>query len=266
MNRQPIFDFLNCITDVRLTKALKQRWGSTIHNYSYTNKARPDYGLLLLLSGQINFVFGDSIISAKAGDLIFLPKQSHYEAVFQCESADTYDYLVNFDTKEEFFYKNEPIKLLENASYEFRDSFKQLAKEHFSFNGSSLRKKGLLYLLFDSIVSKQKKEDSALQSILEKAQNLLNNDYDISISDVAHSCCTSESHLRRLFCEHVGMSPAKYRIHLKINRAMYLLDLSDLSINEIAASLNFYDTAYFCKIFRAHTGMSPRQYAQKKKL
>ena len=264
MDRQEIFDFLNRTTDIHHVKAFKQRWGNT--SYSYINRERPDYGIMLLLSGQIDFIFGDECLSAKTGDLVFLPKHSHYEAVFHCELADTYDYLVNFDTATEFCYRNEPMKLSGNASYTCSDYFKQLAKESFSVNGSTLRKKGLLYLLFDAIISMQTKEDSALHTILDKAQDLLKKDYEISISDIAHACCTSESNLRRLFCQKIGMSPSKYRMQMKMNRAMYLLDLSDLSINEIAASLNFYDTAYFCKTFRAYTGMSPRQYALKKKL
>lgn len=264
MDKQLILDSFHTMTDLHQIKALKQRWGNT--SYSYVNNGRPDYGIMLLLSGQINFVFGNECLSAEAGDLIFLPKHSHYEAIFQCESTDTYDYLVNFDTLFEFSYSAKPMKLLANASYACLDYFKQLAKESFSINSSPLRKRGLLYLLLDAIISMHKKEDSALHTILDKAQNLLKNDYEISVADIAHACCTSESNLRRLFCQHIGMSPAKYRIQMKLNQAMYLLDTTDLSINEIAASLNFYDTAYFCKTFRAHTGMTPRQYTLKKKL
>lgn len=244
MNRQMVLDFLNTVTDLHQVKALKQRWGNT--SYSYANNARPDFGIMLLLNGRIDFVFRNECLSAEAGDLIFLPKHSHYEAFFHGEPTNTYDYLVNFDTSSEFSFSKEPIKLLGNASYACSDYFKQLARESFAVNSSPLRKRGLLYLLFDVIISTQKKEDSALHTILDRAQNLLKSDYEISISDVAHSCCTSESNLRRLFCQHIGMSPAKYRIQMKLNRAMYLLDLTDLSINEIATSLNFYDTAYFC--------------------
>lgn len=264
MDRQQIFDFLSKTTDIHHVKALKQRWGDT--SYSYVNEGRPNFGIMLLLNGQIDFVFGDDCVSAEAGDLIFLPKHSHYEAVFHRETTYAYDYLVNFDTTTEFCHENIPVKLLGNTTYICSDYLKQIARESFAVNSSALRKKGLLYLLFDAIISLQEKEDSALRAIIDKAQTLLKNDYEISISEIAHSCCTSESNLRRLFCQYVGMSPAKYRMQMKLNHAMYLLDLSDLSINEIAASLNFYDTAYFCKTFRAHTGMSPRQYASKKKL
>jgi len=264
MNRQQVFDFLSKTTDIHHVKALKQRWGDT--SYSYANDGRPNYGIMLLLNGRIDFIFGDECVSTKAGDLIFLPKHSHYEAVFHRETTYAYDYLVNFDTATGFCHENIPVKLLGDATYVCSDYLKQIARESFAVNSSSLRKKGLLYLLFDTIISLQKKEDSALHAIIDKAQTLLKNDYEISIADIARACCTSESHLRRLFCKHVGMSPAKYRMRMKLNRAMYLLNLSDLSINEIAASLNFYDTAYFCKTFREHTGMSPRQYALKKKL
>ena len=38
------------------------------------------------------------------------------------------------------------------------------------------------------------------------------------------------------------------------------------SSDEIANSLNFYDTAYFIKVFQEHTGMTPRQYIKNRKL
>lgn len=264
MNKQMILDFFCTASDLYQIKTLKQLWGNT--HYSYENEARPDYGIMLLLNGQIDFVFGDECLSAEPGDLIFLPKNSHYNAIFHCDSVATDDYLVNFDTLAEFPCDAKPMRLFKNASYACSDCFKQLLKEDLSVNRSPLRQKGLLYLLFDAIISMQNKEDSALHTILDKAQNLLKNNYEISISDIAHSCCTSESNLRRLFCQHIGMSPAKYRIQMKLNQAMFMLDSTDLSINEIAASLNFYDTAYFCKTFRTYTGMTPRQYSLKKKL
>lgn len=264
MDKQLILDSFHTMADLHQIKALKQRWGNT--SYSYVNNGRPDYGIMLLLSGQINFVFGDECLSAEAGDLIFLPKHSHYEAIFQCETMNTYDYLVNFDTSSEISYSTKPVNLLKNASYACLNYFKQLAKESFSINSSSLRKRGLLYLLLDTIIFMNKKENSALHAIFDKAQYLLKNDYESSMAEIAHACCTSESSLRRIFCQYIGMSPAKYRMQMKLNQAMYLLDTTDLSINEIAASLNFYDTAYFCKTFRAHTGVTPRQYTQKKKL
>lgn len=264
MEKQDVLDFISNISDLHEIQTLKQHWRN--RQFSYEDNARPNFGLMLLLNGHIDFTYRDKCISARPGDLIFFPKNSHYSAAFHSDSGATDDYLINFHTSTEFVHDVVPLKLFEDASYACEDYLKQLLKENLSINSSSLRKQGLLYLLFDSILTMQNKEDSALHNMLQKAQNLLKNDYELSIPEIARRCCTSESSLRRFFFQHIGMSPAKYRLQMKLNQAMFLLDSTDMSVNEIAASLNFYDTAYFCKTFRAHIGISPRQYALKKKL
>ena len=62
------------------------------------------------------------------------------------------------------------------------------------------------------------------------------------------------------------MSPTQFRLKEKFNKAKYLLESTDMSVVEISDRLNFYDAAYFCKMFHKQTGLSPKQYRQKKKL
>jgi AraC-like DNA-binding protein len=51
-----------------------------------------------------------------------------------------------------------------------------------------------------------------------------------------------------------------------MKRAMYLIESTNMTVNEIAESLSFFDAAYFCKVFRAYTGMTPTQYAKSKRI
>lgn len=45
-----------------------------------------------------------------------------------------------------------------------------------------------------------------------------------------------------------------------MERACYLLDISNLSISEVAESLGYEDAFYFSRIFRRLIGISPTQY------
>lgn len=264
MNRPMILDFLNTDFNFSPCEVIKQHW--THGTWSYKNIPRPDHAIMLLLNGRIDFVSENQTLSAKSGDIVFLPKNSHYIAHFHGEAEPISDYLINFDSPSDFPDNIPPTRLFDNASYQCAELCEQLVTEKISDNQSDLRTKGLFFLFLDAVVSMQKKENSALHSILDKAQNLLKSNDEISIPEIAHACCISESSLRRLFLEHLGISPVKYRLQSKLNRAMYLLDSTNMSINEIAASLNFYDTAYFCKVFRANIGMTPSQYLKNKKL
>ena len=62
------------------------------------------------------------------------------------------------------------------------------------------------------------------------------------------------------------LSPSAFRLQARLLRAAYLLESANMTIGEIADELHFYDAAYFCRTFRAHYGVTPRQYAQHNRL
>ena len=264
MNRNYILELLHNELGLYPKRVLKQHWSNG--NWSYIESPRPDSAIMLLLNGNIKFISDNVTISAKSGDLIFLPQNSRYKAVFYGENNSINDYLVNFDISIEFPTDSSPCLLFENATKQCYELFEELIKEQFSDICSNLRTKGLFYLLLDAVCSMKNNEDSISHSLLVKAQNLLMSNIEISIPEVAHACCISESSLRRLFLDHLGISPVKYRLQSKLNQAIHLLDSSNMSINKIAASLNFYDTAYFCKVFRSYFGITPSQYLKNRKL
>ena len=81
----------------------------------------------------------------------------------------------------------------------------------------------------------------------------------ISISEIARENKLSDAHFRRLFTQYMGVSPQKYLINLKINRAKELLAIG-LSIADVAEQSGFTDFCYFSRIFKNYTGMTPVKY------
>ena len=243
------------------TKILKQHWKES--EFSYLELPRPDFGFLLILSGRADFVTEDGVLSAKAGNMIFLPKDCRYKAIFLHEVDD---YLVCFDMKGTHLSIPVPIRLSEKASLSCAESFRATVEENFSEGHTKLRSQGVFYLLLDAIIKDAEAEAVKDRRVVDLARELLRKEDNISVSDIAKECAISESGLRRLFKEQMGMTPVGYRTELRLRRAIYLLDSTDLSVNEIAAQSNFFDAAYFCKVFRARFGITPKQYVKSKKL
>jgi AraC-like DNA-binding protein len=79
----------------------------------------------------------------------------------------------------------------------------------------------------------------------------------LTIADVARHFSLSEVTLRRRFREAFGMSPKHYLLELRLNQAQHLLTTTDLSIQEIALQMGFFDLAHFSSTFRKHYGLSP---------
>lgn len=60
------------------------------------------------------------------------------------------------------------------------------------------------------------------------------------------------------------MSPKKYILHKRIERAKELLCVTDAGIFEISNSVGYEDQFYFCRIFKKMTNLSPSEYRKAK--
>jgi len=88
----------------------------------------------------------------------------------------------------------------------------------------------------------------------------------------ARELTVSPRHLRRLFADHVGVSPAQYARLARFVDALHLLGASRQcagsgapprrTLTEVACTARYYDQAHFCRDFRAFAGMTPQAYRQ----
>ena len=79
-----------------------------------------------------------------------------------------------------------------------------------------------------------------------------------SVEFYADMCGVSVDRFAHLFKKEVGVSPHKYITDVRVRQAKYLLEYSDLNVNEIACSVGFDDALYFSRIFKKYTGFSPK--------
>ena len=62
------------------------------------------------------------------------------------------------------------------------------------------------------------------------------------------------------------MTFSSYLMHVRTDRAKHLLRSYGLKLDEVAARCGYRDTAYFCRVFKRATGLSPHQYVMKARL
>jgi AraC-like DNA-binding protein len=84
----------------------------------------------------------------------------------------------------------------------------------------------------------------------------------LRIDKLAAALALSEEHLRRLFRDHVGMSPYQFYLELKIHRARQMLRETALTIKQIARKLGFESPFHFSKAFARRAGVSPTRWRQ----
>ncbi len=99
------------------------------------------------------------------------------------------------------------------------------------------------------------------REIFSAVQHIADHSHEsIEIDDVASHIDKSRSFLTRRFHAEIGKTVNEYIIASKIRDAKRLLRYSDMSFGEIANLLAFSSQAYFQRVFKRETGMTPGAY------
>jgi AraC family transcriptional regulator len=115
---------------------------------------------------------------------------------------------------------------------------------------------------------------SQLQRVIDYMQANLTQ--DLSILDLATLTGMSESHFSRSFKRSVGISPYRYLMQQRVERAKQLLKQQSMAlakplpaqkppgtgiaISTIALDCGFANQTHLTKVFRQMTGMTPKAY------
>ena len=123
---------------------------------------------------------------------------------------------------------------------------------------------GELYKILALICQKQKRRITRDKyACIRPGIQMLEQDSDLNLSQIAAKCGVSDCYFRRLFQQYSGESPMNFRQRLRIERAKQLL-LSDeqYTVSEVAQELGFADVYHFSKTFKKYCGESPTKYIQ----
>ncbi len=104
-----------------------------------------------------------------------------------------------------------------------------------------------------------------IQIRMQQMLNFIHENYrkSITLNDIALSSSVSKSEASRCFHSCLGTSPINYLLRYRVKKAMQLLHNESKTVENISYECGFGSSAYFCKVFRQHTGMTPNQYRRK---
>jgi two-component system response regulator YesN len=84
----------------------------------------------------------------------------------------------------------------------------------------------------------------------------------LELEDVARAVHLSGSHLAHLLKAKMGTSFVKYLTQLRVEEAKNLLATTDMTVAAIALAVGYEDAAYFHRVFRRGTSLTPATYRQ----
>jgi len=96
-----------------------------------------------------------------------------------------------------------------------------------------------------------------VDSIAYMTQNL---NRPLQVSTLAALVNISPSHYFALFKRHTGRAPMDYFTRLRMEQARRLLDTTEASVKEVAATLGYDDPFYFSRVFKSVNQLAPSNY------
>lgn len=120
----------------------------------------------------------------------------------------------------------------------------------------------ILFCHREDIAAKVSKVDHRLHIRMQTMLQYIGKHYadKIKLTDIAFAAGISRSECSRCFQSYMHMSPVEYLIDLRIEKAKKLLMQGSKSIGDIALRTGFESSTYFCRVFKAKTGMTTKEY------
>ena len=82
----------------------------------------------------------------------------------------------------------------------------------------------------------------------------------LSLDEISASASVSKSRALQIFQDHIQVSPIAYLISYRLQHAAFLLSETEKPISSIAEETGFSDSGYFCRTWKKHYGMTPKEY------
>jgi len=222
--------------------------------HAYGPAVRTHWLLHYVVHGFGIFVKDGVTHRVKRGDIFVIPP--YEETYYEADQKNPWHYIwIGFTGQGEVPVQlKEPVIHCPAAGVVFEDMLRCDKLE----NGRSAFLTAKVWELFSILME----GTDADVNQMDLALSCLHSEYanGITIQQVAERLNMNRSYFSELFKERMGMSPQKYLIQLRLEKAAELLTVYEEPPTTAALSVGYPDIYHFSKIFKQYYGVSPRQY------
>jgi len=224
-----------------------------------TNRA--SHGLVYFLSGRVEYTFDTGeVLQVKANDAFLLPKFSSYK-MNKIEEGECIALNFDLDDDDKTF---SPFKfnITDNLYSDFKKALKAWIYKHDGYLNICYRSVySIICALQESkqneyVPSKHKK--IAMAGRDEILKNL--SSPELNIENISKELNITPEYFRGLFRKAFGISPRKFIIKSRIEKAKELILSKEFKIGEIAKLCGYSSTSYFTREFKRETTYLPSEY------
>ena len=241
------------------------------NNLRYKEHFHCEFSIGALIKGTTILSFENKKYHLNKNELaVFNPFELHSCNPYKNQKRSYYMMYVDtqwlFNLQKNIFEVNEfiPIKsaIIKSEKYYFKFIF--LCEKIIDSNVLYLEQEALLEEFFSEIFinfldKKRKKETFEIEK-LKKAKKYIEKYFykNITLFEISQHCELSPYHFSRSFKKAFGISPHKFLMNMRIEKAKKLL--KEKSIVDVAYEVGFYDQSHFHKVFKSYTAATPFEY------
>jgi len=243
-------------------------------SYSYGPAIRNHFLIHFILEGSgIFYVNGKTYeVKANQGFLICPDVVTYYKA--DNDNPWIYTWVGFKGIKAEYYLKlanlNKENPIFECIEGEFvKKCFKNMIKATELKYGREFRLQGLLGVFLSELIEEAGKYvvigNNYKELYIKKSLEFVETNYSrkLNISEMAKSVGLNKNYFSTFFRVNIGVTPQKYIIRFRINKACELMANQGLTISDISRSVGYDDTLGFSKIFKKEKGLSPKNYRER---
>lgn len=227
---------------------------TTFHWYRPKPLPRYTNALVYFTEGSITYYFEDETLTAHPGDILVLPKGVVYSGQ-RMEEKNSF-VVIDFETEQAGELDRLGLKRVFPGPKDSVERFRRILECW--ENGSMLLCRSLIYSLIHDLLSTSRADRRVADVIALMKRRI--SDPELSVADLCAAASVSESHLRRMFRQETGRSPAQYLNDLRIAQAKSMLLHSDASVGEVAEFCGYRSLFFFSRDFKNKTGIAPSHY------
>lgn len=269
----------------------------TIHYFKYGKNFKVPaerhnfWEMVYVDSGEVGIIADDREFTLKQGEAFFhRPNELHTiytndsfgnSAIisFDCGNREM-NYFADKVFKFGEFEKTLLGKIITETPRCFSDKLNQIyltkmTKRKQAPPGSEQFIKNCIELLFLSLLRRDE-EENGVKNLTENIANLQSDKIvsniikilkehlytSIDLDTIAKELFFSKTYIKNVFKKNTGVSIIQYYILLKIEESKKLISQKKYTYTEIANIMGFNSVHYFSRLFKAHTDMTPSEYAK----
>ena len=236
--------------------------------FDFSTCPRPHFCMGLITKGSAEFTdkTNNNVIKLSTGDIVFVPMGARYISSWYGDEIEYISMHFIFGAPSLFARENSYLlqKIAPNDYVSMQNTFECIIKNYSDNDREILLALSKFYFVLSEITPKLAKKENIIfnPKIISSIQYIEQHYHDrITIEELATNVQMSVSRFFPFFKRELGVTPIDYINNYRISQAILLLiGHKSKSIEDIAELTGFESSAYFRRVFKKNTGISPREY------